>query len=176
MLESMLDVISTNDLQKAGSVIKRDNDVDRHYFVIERLNHLAIDNPSYIWDNNLNLNDVLNFNVAAKFIERIGDHIAGFMYDYLEDQRLDENVKPLLITVTKFYEKIYHVFFSKELKDVGSVFEERYKLEEDLNSIKANIESKMQIFHIRRILRYCIDLGQIAIFQSLGKLIKGSGN
>jgi phosphate uptake regulator len=172
MLDASREAIKNSDEELAKSIINRDNDVDRYYYVIERLNHLALEDPSYIWTNKLTLMDILNFNIAAKFIERIGDHTVGLLYEIIEKREIDEIVKELLNRVLNFYEMTYQIFFIKELKDLQAILDERNVLESQIKNLFGKVRSRMQIFHIRRILRYCVDLGQIAIYQSLGKQIK----
>lgn len=170
MLSSLSDAIKNNDLKLADSIVARDNEVDRNYMVAERLSHLSLKNPSLLWDNKITILDIIHFNVAAKYIERIGDHILGLAYDLLEGKKLDPKIIDILDYMIKFYEKTAQIFFTKNFKEAKPLLSECEILEESIKKLFSSVENRMQVFHTRRIMRYCIDLAQISFYQQLSKI------
>ncbi|MEM2907361.1 MAG: hypothetical protein QW739_04730, partial [Candidatus Odinarchaeota archaeon] len=114
--------------------------------------------------------DIIHFNVAAKYIERIGDHILGLAYDILEGKKLDPKIIDIIDYMIKFYEKTTQIFFTKNFKDAKPLLNECEILEDSIKKMFSSVENRMQVFHTRRIMRYCIDLAQISFYQQLSKI------
>ncbi|WEU40635.1 MAG: phosphate uptake regulator PhoU [Candidatus Odinarchaeum yellowstonii] len=170
MLSSLSEAVKNNDIKLAESIINRDTEVDRNYMIVERLSHLCVKNPFLLWGSNITIIDILHFNIAGKYIERIGDHIVGLAYELVEKGKLDGNISELIVSVISFYEKTNQIFFTKNFKEATPLLNQCEILEDNIKRIFSSIEDRMQVFHIRRIMRYCIDLAQIAYYQMLNKL------
>jgi phosphate uptake regulator len=73
MVEDSINALLTGDVAKAADVPPRDQDVDRLYWMVAKQYHLAVTDSSYLATYRLR-GELHHFRIAAKALERIGDH------------------------------------------------------------------------------------------------------
>lgn len=73
MIEDSIEALVRGQTKHAADVPPRDQDVDRLYWMVAKQYHLALTDPSYLASYDLR-GELHDFRVAAKALERIGDH------------------------------------------------------------------------------------------------------
>jgi phosphate uptake regulator len=75
MFEDAIDALKTGNKDLGNEILERDDEVDRFYYLIVRQLNMAIRNRYIIQEIGLSSpRDLLGYRLAAKSIERVGDH------------------------------------------------------------------------------------------------------
>lgn len=187
MLSELADAIATGDYSDAQHILMRDEDVDRHRYFVERLCHLALRDPSYARKIGIPSSDCLHFSLAAKYVERMADHVCGAVEHLGESIASLDSIAETAHELLRVYNKTKTAFFSNErasdhLRENGSV---SYKAEETFEALHAaeDISEKLSkmgtspnglgakpallLLHMERIASYCSDVGEVAINRSI---------
>jgi phosphate uptake regulator len=77
MLRDVADSIIGEDRELAGSVVKRDDEVDRIYFLLVRLLRMAVLSPEKADSFQMTQLKALDYRLVASIVESLADHIAG---------------------------------------------------------------------------------------------------
>jgi len=160
MLRDGFKAILNGDLKLANIVAQRDDEVDRVYFLLIRLLRGALRNPSLADKYMLSLVDYLDYRVAAKIIETIGD-IASSLQPYIDRPIHDEDVKEVFDKMIDIYRFSIEVFFTKETK-------KRLQLMKMIRELSAKLETtkkrKRNLYDlIRWLITESIDIADLAI-------------
>ncbi|MEM3507292.1 MAG: phosphate uptake regulator PhoU [Candidatus Bathyarchaeia archaeon] len=180
-ISMQLDAISSlinNDSKLAKTVIERDEEVDRLYFLIVRTIRAAIDNPEILKMTSLKPIDFLDYRLLASFIESFADHSVAISEVTLKvsNQKLPEE---LIKTLSKISELINNMYYkavisvlSKNLKmasEVRDKNEKALKLFEEfekglLDTQKSIIKCMAAVLTaLKRLCELTIDIADLAV-------------
>ncbi|TFF95639.1 phosphate uptake regulator PhoU [Candidatus Thorarchaeota archaeon] len=181
MLNGMMEIIETSKLGDHEHIISRDEEVDKNRYFVERVCHLVLRDPSYARDISLSATDALNFSLAAKYVERIADHICGGIQELVTKTSVEAELKKLAAKVAQLYEETTSTFFSIDKKgkrvtenlpgDSSQAFvalRSSSPLIEALENLESARSKKspsevLLAMHLERIASYCADIIEIGI-------------
>jgi phosphate uptake regulator len=181
MLERTIALLETGDVKDYQHILSRDEQVDRNRYLVERLCHLVLRDPSYARLVSLSAPDALNFSLAAKHVERIADHICEALVEFTKTAKIDVKLKNLATNIVSLYDNTNQIFFSieksdkKDIEDItqfaSDAFDALKKATELANSLrrlessrKERISSEILLaLHFGRIASYCADIIEIGI-------------
>lgn len=160
MLRDGFKAILTGDSKLANLVTRRDEEVNRVYFLLIRLLRGALRNPALADRYMLSLIDYLDYRVAAKIIESIGD-IAAQLDPYITTEIKDETIKSIFNDLINMYKLAIDTFFTKDEEKRMRLG----KLEDDIYKKIKNIpeEGKKLNDLIRWLISESIDIADLAI-------------
>ena len=121
MLKDVMVSLHDGDQHLARSVIERDDEVDRLYFLLVRLLRTTILNPGLTEKLGISLIDCLDYRLVASLIESVADcsvDMAGSILKMSDTQVPSEFAGPLAelgVLVHDIHEKAMRAFFSKDL-------------------------------------------------------------
>jgi phosphate uptake regulator len=182
MLNGLLNMIESSDTNDHSKIIDRDEDVDRHRYFVERLCHIVLRDPSYSRKIALSPPDALSFSLAAKYVERIADHICGAINEIVYLKEISVKLKKMTSKIIQVYEETTKAFFSidKKRRGEGSIdiatssdiamktLKEATNLAESLQKVGASRKERnphevVLALHLERITSYCADIVEIGI-------------
>ncbi|MBN2230982.1 MAG: phosphate uptake regulator PhoU [Candidatus Thorarchaeota archaeon] len=181
MLQQMISSISGGDITDYMHIVSRDEQVDRNRYLVERLCHLVLRDPAYARKIALSPPDALSFSLAAKFVERLADHICGAVNEIMDIKKIDTKLVKLTTRISELYEKTTSVFFSIDKKgreqkeeltvEATEAFEslrEANDLADSLSRLESSRSEKnpheiILALHLERIASYCSDIIEIGI-------------
>ncbi|MEM3027275.1 MAG: PhoU domain-containing protein [Candidatus Bathyarchaeia archaeon] len=167
--------LSEKDVHLADAIVKRDDEVDRLYFLLVRILRTIIRHPALSEELRFPPIDCLDYRLVASFIEAIADQIVSIAEQV--SPRLTSTPEPFLTSLEellsdtfRLHEEAIHAFLSKEFKQANKVRERRQILSERLQSLEKKIaELPPQEFlyaftvlsSLARILDYTIDIADM---------------
>jgi phosphate uptake regulator len=125
-----------NNIRK--SIVSRDGEVDRQYFLLVRLIRSAILDQQLANELNLSNIDILDYRIAANYLENAGDYIKDFTRTLPRigsQELLNEMVQAGILTV-KMQEKSIAAFVSNNRIESSDVIKFYYKFNQLMDSIK----------------------------------------
>ncbi len=192
MLGGLLRALETGKTEETSRIVSRDDDVDRHRYFVERLCHIALHNPAYARRISITPSDCLHFSLAAKYIERIADHVCGAINEVANVENVDTFLAKSGKALAKAYDEATHTFFSSEAnrgdkrrtaltKASREAFEALISAKRMSVRLSKREASKkgygpheaLILFHMERIASYCSDIGEVAINRIIEKRIHG---
>lgn len=127
MYGDALTALVEGDVQLAKSVIARDNEADRLYFLLVRILRTAIQNPALNEKLEISPIDCLDYRLTASLVESVGD-LSSQIADYvvrLNGKKLDieasEPFMKLYKTVHESYKDAIAAFLSRSISIAASV-------------------------------------------------------
>lgn len=181
MLEGMIKSAKALDNTDFAHILSRDDQIDRNRYLIERLCHLVLRDPSYARKIALSPPDALSFSLAAKFVERLADHICGAMNEIIKVKKIDSKLSNLASRILDLYENTTVIFFSvdkrgreqdielaDEATEAFSNLREANRLIDSLSHLESSRTEKssheiLLAHHLERIASYCADIIEIGI-------------
>ncbi|MHA3964723.1 MAG: PhoU domain-containing protein [Candidatus Thorarchaeota archaeon SMTZ1-45] len=182
MLNGLVNIIESGDTTDHSRIIDRDEDVDRHRYFVERLCHIVLRDPSYARRIALTAPDALSFSLAAKYVERIADHICAAIDELAQLKSVSSKLKKMTKNIIRVYEDTSKAFFiidtakkSYHKMDIASTSKRALKtlkettvLAESLQRVGASRKDKtpheiVLTLHLERIASYCADIVEIGI-------------
>jgi phosphate uptake regulator len=179
MLNGLIGAIASAELDSAQRILDRDEDVDRHRYFVERLCHLALQDPSYARKIGISPADCLHFSLATKYIERIADHVCGAMQQVIQLKSADPKLGKSLEGLGNAYDETIRAFFSiestKQKNSITNVFNNAFealslskRVSARLSKLEASRHGQgprmvLLLMHLERIASYCADIGEVAI-------------
>ena len=166
------------DTQLAKSVVARDNEVDRLYFLLVRILRTIIQNPSLGEKLKIYPIDCLDYRLTASLVELIGDQSAQIAEHVIQlnGQKPSREVSRLLLD---FHEAVFEAqelalaaFFSRNISMANSVREKRSLIDTLYHKAEStiNTESPTLIQHllsaisiISRIYDHSIDISDLTM-------------
>ncbi len=176
MYRDAINAFVEGDIQLAKSVIARDNEVDRLYFLLVRILRTVIQNPTLSEKLEIYPIECLDYRLTASFVESIGDQSLQIAEQALRlnSVKLDKNTSKLLMSlhdvVYNAYEDAMTAFFSRDITIAESVREKHSSIEElcqTLESLSNNlpIEVTQKLLSvmslINRIYFYSVDISDL---------------
>jgi phosphate uptake regulator len=182
MLNGLLNMVESGDTKDHSKIIDRDEDVDRHRYFVERLCHIVLRDPSYSRRIALSPPDALSFSLAAKFVERIADHICGAINELVYLKKTSPRLKKIASRIIQVYEETSTTFFSidKKRRGTGAIdiatssdialktLKEASNLAKSIQKIGSSRKDRdphevVLTLHLERITSYCADIVEIGI-------------
>lgn len=136
------------DVQLARSVLNRDNEVNRLYFLIVRILRTIVQRPNLSEKLSLSPIDCLDYRLVASLVESIGDHSAQIAdrVIQLKGSRADKEASGHLIILHKgvydSHEESVASFLSRNIQMAESVRSRRNSFEKSYSEAEAALNSK----------------------------------
>jgi phosphate uptake regulator len=168
------------DLHLAKSVVDRDDEVNRLYFLLVRILRTIVQNPDLGGKLGVREIECLDFRLAASLVEAIGDECvrAAQKVDALKGVELAENLKKVLFDFHarcfEAHEKAVNAFLDGDMKSAEEVRNMREKNEKAFSEIErvARAQSIEQVPHIlsvasslRQIYEHSVDIADLVMPQ-----------
>jgi phosphate uptake regulator len=166
------------DLQRAKSVIVRDDESNRLYFLLVRILRTIIQNPRLSEKLGITLIECLDYRLAASLIEAIGDasvKIAAKTMD-LNGLKPSEELRRLLVGLQAIcndaHEQALKSFINKDIalaENVRNMHEKTKALFVDIEKVAKNqpVEVMPQILaassYLRQIFEHSVDLADLVV-------------
>jgi phosphate uptake regulator len=139
MYKDTIDLLGkTSEFNMRKSIISRDGEVDRQYFLLVRLIRSAMLNQQLATKLNLSNIDILDYRIAANHLENAGDYIKDFAKNlpHLETKELlDEIIQASMLTV-RMQEKSVAAFINNNRIDSSDLIKLYNKFNQLMDSIK----------------------------------------
>ena len=190
MLNGLTGAIQSGELEGAGRILDRDEDVDRHRYFVERLCHLALQDPTYAKKIGISPADCLHFSLATKYIERIADHVCGATEQMIQLKQVSTSVRRAVDALGQAYDNTTRTFFaidsSRGRESITNASAEAFEALSKskmvsnrmsrLETSSKNVGPRMVLLlmHLERIASYCADIGEVAINRIIESSIGGS--
>lgn len=118
-------------------ILSRDDEVDRQYFLLVRLIRSAMMEQKLLKKLNLTNIDILDYRIAANYLESMGDHITEFAYSIGSSKNnLVIDLKELENILVDMHLKAISGFINKNRTDSIEVIKSYQMLDNLLNKIK----------------------------------------
>lgn len=160
MLKDGFRAIIEGDTRMVDVLMQRDDEVDRIYFLLIRLLRGALRNPSLADRYPLSPVDYLDYRVAAKIIETVGDIVSN-LHPYVDRPIQDDDIKALLDDVLRIYKLSIKVFFTRDDELRGQL----KKLVEDVGERLEPLKKRKRNVYdlVRWLIAESIDIADLAI-------------
>ncbi|MDH7563392.1 MAG: PhoU domain-containing protein [Candidatus Bathyarchaeota archaeon] len=133
--------VINNDVHLAKSVVARDDEVNRLYFLLVRILRTIIQNPSLSEKLNVRPIDCLDYRLAASLVEAIGDECVNIANTVIEigNLKLTKDLKKLLMEFHAIcfqaHENALKAFLSNDIELAEKVRDTREKIEKTFTEI-----------------------------------------
>ncbi|MHA1770512.1 MAG: PhoU domain-containing protein [Candidatus Thorarchaeota archaeon] len=185
MLNGLVTAMESGNTDLAARILPRDEDVDRHRYFVERLCHLALQDAAYARKIAITPSDCLNYSLAAKYVERIADHVCDAASEFIALKEVSASVIKTSKVLTSTYEQTMKTFFSTDSsKQEMSVYDEKaFEVLESAEELAQRLEKMgssrrgvsprmvLLLMHLERVASYCADIGEVAINRLIGSKI-----
>jgi phosphate uptake regulator len=134
------------DLKK--KISSRDDEIDRQYFLLVRLLRTAIMNKKLASTLNLSNIDMLDYRIAANFLETAGDLITeliSYLTEVKEDKQIIELIKKTGESLEEMQTYSIEAFTKMSRDKAFKVIENYEEFKGSLSEIKKNIKSNKEI-------------------------------
>jgi len=134
------------DLKK--KISSRDDEIDRQYFLLVRLLRTAIMNKKLASTLNLSNIDMLDYRIAANFLETAGDLITeliSYLTEVKEDKQIIELIKKTGESLEEMQTYSIEAFTKMSRDNAFKVIENYKEFKISLSEIKKNIKSNKDI-------------------------------
>ena len=134
------------DLKK--KIASRDDEIDRQYFLLVRLIRTAIMNKKLASILNLSNIDMLDYRIAANFLETAGDLITeliSYLAEVKEDKQLAQLIKKTGYSLEEMQVYSIEAFTKMSRNKAFKVIENYEDFKTSLSEIKKNIKSNKEI-------------------------------
>lgn len=177
MHEDAVKALEEEDKILADKVIKRDDQLDRLNWLIERQSHIVLRDIILCQKLNITLEDASNFQLISKFLERIGDHAVKIARNVLkiDFQKINSKLSESITSASKVSLELLNIsldaWLQKNLKLANENIEsiknlsdtcEKILISSD-NSAEFAVEINSIVESIRRTGEYSADISEIII-------------
>jgi len=177
MHEDAVRALEEGDKALATKVIKRDDQVDKLNWLVERQSHIVLRDIILCQKLGITLEDASNFQFISKFLERIGDHAVKIANNVLkiDYQKIDKILFDSITNASKLSLELLNIsldaWLKKDLILANENIESISKLTEACEKIQFNSENTAEftveigyiIESIRRTGEYSADISEIII-------------
>jgi phosphate uptake regulator len=143
MLKDSINALFEGDISLAESVISRDNEVDRLYFLLVRILRTIIQNPNLSEKLELLPIDCLDYRLTASLIESVGDHSSQIaqLVSRLKDNNLGIDVvnqlKNLSNNINEVYIDTLNAFINRSIRLADSIRKIKDSIEINYNILES---------------------------------------
>lgn len=140
MHRDVVNALVNGDLHMAKSVIARDEEVNRLYFLLVRILRTIIQNPSLSEKLELQPIECLDYRLTASLVETIGDECvrAAFKVLELKGAKLTEALKKLIV-------EFHALVFEAHENALKAFFEGKVALAEEVRNMRAQVEKTLEV-------------------------------
>lgn len=178
MHRDVVNALVDGDLHLAKSVIARDDEVNRLYFLVVRILRTVIQNPGLSEKLGIRPIECLDYRLVASLVEAIGDECVRIALKTVElkGTKLTEDLKKLLVdfhmTCFEAHENALKAFFTGAIDLAESVRDMREKIEKTFANIEkaARAQSLDVVPHIlavasilRQIYEHSVDIADLVM-------------
>lgn len=172
ILNSVVRVLGNGDQKEAQVIVNRDDDVDRYNWLVQRMVHLILENPSLARQLNILPIEGLHYSHITRYIERIADHAVAIAEQILATGVANDELSKFAERANDLYSSLLNVFFNRNLSKAFEILEQRSSLKKELRRLESEFsENKVIIIHLERIIDYCSDISETAIDQTLYEMV-----
>ncbi|MBS7632378.1 phosphate uptake regulator PhoU [Candidatus Bathyarchaeota archaeon] len=161
-----IDAVIDNDVHLAKSVVARDDEVNRLYFLLVRILRTIIQNPSLSEKLNVRPIDCLDYRLAASLVEAIGDECVNIANTVIEvgNLKLTKDLKKLLMGLHavcfEAHENALKAFLSNDIELAEKVRDIRGKIDAEFAEI-GKVAKEQSFDFVPQILALASSLKQI---------------
>ena len=178
MHRDVVNALVDRDVHLARSVIARDDEVNRLYFLLVRILRTVLQNPSLSEKLGVRQIECLDYRLAASLVEAIGDECvrAALKTVELKDTKLTEDLKKLFVNFHmacfEAHENALKAFFVGDIDLAESVKDMREKVEKTLAEIEKvaraqSLDVVPQILavasNLRQIYEHSVDIADLVM-------------
>jgi len=182
MHRDVVNALVDRDVHLARSVIARDDEVNRLYFLLVRILRTVLQNPSLSEKLGVRQIECLDYRLAASLVEAIGDECvrAALKTVELKDTKLTEDLKKLFVNFHmacfEAHENALKAFFAGDIDLAESVKGMQEKMEKTLADIEKiaraqSLEVVPQILavasNLRQIYAHSVDIADLVMPKKL---------
>lgn len=182
MHRDIVNALVNGDVPMAKSVIARDEEVNRLYFLVVRILRTIIQNPSLSEKLGVQPIECLDYRLAASLIETIGDECVrtAFKVVELRGAKLTEAFKKLMVEfhalLFEAHEKALKAFFDGDIGLAEEVRNMREKIEKTLAAVEKNAkEQSLEIMScilaavstLKQIYEHSVDIADLVMPKKL---------
>jgi phosphate uptake regulator len=171
-----------NDDSLAKDVIDRDLDVDRLYLMVVKQYNLILKDRRISEKIGVDVFEGMNLMLAARLIERIGDHAEKIAHTSLiphdeGDDNILKRLRGLSERAVKILDNAVESLFKRDIDEANLVIDEGSKLVEDCERLKpggdikvcTSLNENTVLDSILRTVMYSIDIAETAINLTMNK-------
>lgn len=142
------EALSRMDAELARSVIRRDDEVDRLYFLMVRQLRLALRNPTVAEKLGVSASECLDLRMAAKYVETIADLAVAVAAAVPRLDRKDvegeimDGLKQLSASAYRIHEDAAQALFKQDVKSAEEVMVKAGRLGEELAAVNEMLTNK----------------------------------
>jgi len=166
MVQNSLKLVEKFDKEKAGIIFRRDNEVDRLYFLLIRTLRVAVKNPALSDKFGLSPIECMDFRVAAEVLEEIGDiavQITG-VAEKINGLELND----VQNTIYELLSESFLAFLNNLTEKIEEIRKMNFKLKLLLKRFKeANSNIAELVKLLEKIGDLCVDLSDLLIPKDL---------
>ena len=167
-----------NNTNLANSVMQRDDEVDRLYFLLTRLLRTVILNPQLSEKMGISLIDCLDYRMISSHIEAIGDYTSQIARNIVQFSHvpISKDILKIIIQLSEaannMHKNAMKAVMSKTYDSIDAVIEENIQAQKYLDEIKKQsigiqIEAEEFVstisFSMKRICDVSIDISDIVL-------------
>ena len=151
MLKDLFDVLLNSDTELAKSLPKKDDEIDRLYFLLVRILRTIILNPKLSEKLEFSPIDCLNYRIAASLIESIADRIVliakeiSSILPFKFPENLVAEIKKIEENIHLAYEGAIKAFFSKNERIHTEAVERMYEVMDNIKNLEKVLEKESSI-------------------------------
>jgi phosphate uptake regulator len=119
MLNGLLNSIETGDTSNLTGIIDRDEDVDRHRYFVERLCHIVLRDPAYAKKIAISPPDALSFSLAAKYVERIADHVCAALNELVYLKKPSMKIIKISRNIFRIFDETKITSYCADIVEIG---------------------------------------------------------
>ncbi|MEM2104416.1 MAG: phosphate uptake regulator PhoU [Candidatus Bathyarchaeia archaeon] len=188
MQRDIVNALVNGDVHMAKSVIARDEEVNRLYFLLVRILRTIIQNPNLSEKLGVQPIDCLDYRLAASLVEAIGDECVriAFKVINLEGAKLTDDLKKLIVElhglIFEAHENALTAFFVGDVEAAEGVRSMQDKIEKVLGVIeKSATEQCLDIVSpvlaavstLHQIYKHSVDIADLAMPKRYKPSVKG---
>lgn len=165
------EALLNNDTERAEIVIKRDEEVDRLYFLIVRQLRSAVRNQRIAEKLGIKAAECLDLRMAAKYIEGIADYAEGIAKNVkkIHGEKINHGIMDGLKELSKMAYSLHyeaaHALFKKDARVANKVVEKGKELVDKMIGVNELLSTKQQKFStiLNTVATYMYNIGECGI-------------
>ncbi|MEM1545129.1 MAG: phosphate uptake regulator PhoU [Candidatus Methanomethylicia archaeon] len=172
ILRDAITSLVKKDINTALLASRRDEEINRFYFLLVRVLRSALQNYNIISKFNLTPLDIVDYRLAASYIESIGDcatNIARCSIEIINNNTIEEAKLSKIVDIGNkivgFYRKSITAFLGKDYKTANDIILTVKRFHEEIGSEMKNVNGRLFniISNLDRIAMFIIDIADLVL-------------
>lgn len=179
MFSDSIDVLKQGNKDLANEILERDDEVDRFYYLVLRQLNIAIRNRLIIQEIGLSSpRDLLGYRLAAKSIERVGDHATSIAMEAIEVTGIKKEVLEKVEEIAQLSKNVFETSVNSLLRLDTRLAEEAIERTKEAVRLEQKVSGeilaprmfgseasllKLILESVRRVAEYGADISEITI-------------